>query len=105
MLFNHSITHPVLSIAILNKDAGILPILSDSQKFERKESIFSHDNKIGEQPGHSLHHTTLKIRCTNYSTVDKFVMLGITRFPFHDVALGFLIGKGYGRNLIVGVCV
>ena len=95
-----------MSIAVLDEDVGVLPVLSDSQEFERKEPILSHDDKVGEETRHSLHDATLEIGRTDDPTVDKFVMLGIARFSFHDVAFGFLVGKGDGGDLInrVRVC-
>ena len=48
------LTHPLLTIAVLHKCMGVIPILPQSHQRGGKKPILTHDNKVHEEPGQSL---------------------------------------------------
>lgn len=50
--------YPLLPVAVLQVVGGaIVPVEPDADEHGRQEAIFSHDDKIGEEPAKSLDHT------------------------------------------------
>lgn len=51
-------SYPLLPVAVLQVVGGaIVPVEPDADEHGRQETIFSHDDKIGEEPAKSLDHT------------------------------------------------
>lgn len=51
-------SYPLLPVAVLQVVCGaIVPVEPDADEHRRQKAIFSHDDKIGEEPTKSLDHT------------------------------------------------
>jgi len=60
--------YPILSVRVLEiVKVLIIPFPSESEQQTRPETVLSHDDKVDEETGRSLHHTDLTVSHRNQS--------------------------------------
>lgn len=92
---------PLLSIGILDCIVFVIvPISTETNQVSWKESILSHDDKVGEESSRSLDHTNHTIGQGDQTLVHQFVRLWVTGHTLHDVRFSLLISEGNGRDKI-----